>query len=118
MLARVADDEALAAAVAEVGQAALDRDLCLVAVGGLGDNGEHDLSAGELIENPLPHVEQDRRARSTGSDAHEALAVRLVYLGAGITRRRDGRRIGRAEHRYPVGKIVIFAQRWRRRIGL
>src|SRR5690606_9206414 len=90
----------------------------LLAIGGLGNDGKHDLTARQLVQNALADIEEDRGSRGARGYADEASAVFLVNLCLRISRRADGGRIVRRKDRDPVCQRLFRAQgrRWRARL--
>src|SRR6185369_10489060 len=105
---------ALAAAVAELAEIAVDRELRLLALFRAGDDVEDGMLAGQLLEHALGDVEGDGRAGRTGADAREAAGIVAGHFGLGIRRSAERGRIGRREDQYPVALRVGLAGLGRR----
>ena len=112
--ALVADRVALAAAIAEFAEIAVDRHLRLLAVVAARDDVEDGLLAGELLQHALADIEQDRRPGRARTDAQEAARLVLHDLGLGVGRRADRGRVGRREHADPVAVRIGRARNQRR----
>ena len=110
----VADLVALAAAIAELAEIAVDRDLRRLAFLGARDDVEHRVLAGDLLEHALGDVEDDRRTRGARADAHEIAGIVAHRFGLGVARRVDGGRVGRAEDQDPVALGIGLAGLGRR----
>ena len=107
--ALVADRVALAAAIAEFAEIAVDRDLRLLALLGARDDVEDRLLAGDLLQHALADVEDHGRAvgpermRRKEPDS-SSLTSAVAPVGA-LT----ARRIVRRKHRDPVARRLRVA---------
>ena len=102
----MADRVSLAAAIAEFAEIAVDRHLRLLAVLGARDDVEGRFLAGDLLQNALPDVENDRRTRSARRMRMKAPERPPSTSALASDGDAEKRRIGRGENIDPVARLV------------